>query len=205
MLLIGLTGRAGAGKDSAADIICETIDAARFAFATRLKEEAATAFRIDARIFDRRDIKEVPIRQLALARCTDPAFVAFAGHELGMLGPLKPRAIMQVWGDWKRSQDRDYFVAPANYARLLALNAGRQAMVVTDVRYANEAHWIAHRDGVLWRIDRDGLPPVSSHSSEWSIRELRPDAVIRNDGTLDDLRRAVVDLLGVTLEREARA
>lgn len=205
MLIVGLTGRAGAGKDTAADILCEQVDAARFAFADRLKAEAAAAFRVDARLFSRRDLKEAPIRQLALARCTDEAFVAFAGHELGMLGPLKPRTIMQVWGDYRRGQDRDYFVRPANHARLVALNAGRQAMVVTDVRYPNEAGWIAHRAGVLWKIERAGLPPVNSHASEWSIQELRADAVIRNDGSLDDLRRAVVDLLGVTLEREARA
>lgn len=205
MLIVGLTGRAGAGKDSAADIITSNVDAARFAFATRLKQEAAAAFRIDERIFDRRDIKELPIRQLALARCTEPAFVAYAGRELGMLGPLKPRTIMQVWGDWRRGQDRDYFVRPAYEGRRHALATGRAVMVVTDVRFANEAQWVADHGGVLWKIERAGLPPVSSHQSEWSIRELRADAVIRNDGGMDDLRRAAVDLLGVTLAREARA
>lgn len=205
MLIVGLTGRAGAGKDTAADILCEQFDAARFAFADRLKAEAAAAFRVDARLFSRRDLKEAPIRQLALSRCTEPAFVAFAGRELGMLGPLKPRTIMQVWGDWRRGQDRDYFVRPAYEARRYALATGRAVMVVTDVRFANEAQWVADHGGVLWKIERAGLPPVNSHQSEWSIRELRADAVIRNDGSLDELRRAVVDLLGVTLAREARA
>lgn len=201
MLIIGLTGRAGAGKDSAADVICEQVDAARFAFATRLKEEVAKAFRVDARLFSRRDTKELPIRQLALARCTDPAFVAYAGRELGMLGPLKPRTIMQMWGDYRRSADPGYFVRAAGPARLVALNDNRRAMVVTDVRYSNEADWIQASGGVLWRIERPGLEPVTSHSSEWSIRELRADAVLRNGGTLDDLRRCVIDLLGVTLEQ----
>lgn len=205
MLLIGLMGRAGAGKDTVADLICETTNAGRFAFATRLKEEAAAAFRIDPRIFDRRDVKELPIRQLALSRCTDPAFVAFAGRELGMLGPLKPRTIMQTWGDWRRGQDDGYFVRPAWQAIVEAENANRRALVFTDVRFANEAERVTRSDGVLWRIERSGLPPVNSHASEWSIQELRADAVIRNDGSLDELRRAVVDLLGVTLEREARA
>ena len=203
MLLIGLMGRAGAGKDTVADIVCETIDANRFAFATLLKQEAAAAFRVDPRLFERRDVKELPIRQLALSRCTDPAFVAFAGHELGMLGPLKPRTIMQVWGDYRRSQDADYFVRPAWQAIVEAANANRRALVFTDVRFANEAAKITQRDGVLWRIERAGLPPVSSHLSEWSIRDLQADAVIRNDGSMDDLRRVVVDLLGVTLDREA--
>ena len=205
MLLIGLMGRAGAGKDTVADLICETTNAARFAFATRLKQEAAAAFRVDARIFDRREVKELPIRQLALSRCTDPAFVAFAGRELGMLGPLKPRTIMQTWGDWRRGQDDGYFVRPATLARLQAMNAHRRALVVTDCRFANESDWISSRGGVLWRIERAGLPPVNAHQSEYALRDLRADAVIRNDGSLDDLRRAVVDLLGVTLEREARA
>lgn len=205
MLVIGLMGRAGAGKDTVADIFCEQIDAARFAFADRLKAEAAAIFRVDVRLFNRRDVKDLPIRQLALARCTDEAFVAYAGRELGLLGPLKPRTIMQVYGDFRRGQDLDYFVRPAALARLQAMNANRQAMVVTDVRFANEAKWVAQRGGVLWKIERAGLPPVGSHESEWSIRDLQADAVIRNDGTIDDLRRAVVDLLGVTLDREERA
>ena len=203
MLLIGLMGRAGAGKDTVADIVCSAVDADRFAFATLLKAEAAAAFRVDPRLFERRDVKELPIRQLALARCTDPAFVAFAGHELGMLGPLKPRTIMQVWGDYRRAQDSDYFVRPVWQAIVEAANANRRALVFTDVRFPNEAHRIAHRDGVLWRIERSGLPPVNSHASEWSIRDIHADAVIRNDGSLDDLRRTVVDLLGVTLDRAA--
>lgn len=204
MLVIGLMGRAGSGKDSVADIVCETVNAARFAFATLLKKEAAAAFRVDARLFDNRQLKETPIRQLALARCAEPAFVAFAGRELGLLGPLKPRTIMQVWGDWRRSQDRDYFIPPAAYTRRMAMAGGHVAMVVTDVRFANEAQWVADHGGVLWKIERAGLPPVNSHQSEWSIRELRADAVVRNDGSLDELRRCVVDLLGVTLAKEAR-
>ena len=198
-------GRAGAGKDTVADILCETVDAARFAFADRLKHEAAAAFRVDVRIFARRDVKELPIRQLALARCADEAFVSYAGRELGMLGPLKPRTIMQVWGDWRRGQDRDYFIRPATLARMQAMNANRRALVVTDVRFANEADWITSRGGVLWRIERTNLPPVNAHQSEYALRDLRADAVIRNDGTLDELRRCVVDLMGVTLEQGARA
>jgi len=205
MLVIGLMGRAGAGKDTVADMICETVDAARFAFATALKQEAAKAYRIDPRIFERREVKELPIRQLALERCVDQAFVAFAGRELGMLGPLTPRTIMQTWGDYRRSQSADYFIGAADVARLVADNARRRVLVATDVRFANEAQWIAKCNSVLWRVERSGLPPVNSHFSEYALRDLHADAAIRNDGSLDELRRCVVDLLGVTLAREARA
>ena len=204
MLLIGLLGRAGSGKDTVAAFVRETIDAATFAFATSLKQEASRAFGVDPRLFDERAIKEVPLQQLALTRCTMPEFVDFAS-ELARFDSLKPRTIMQAYGDFRRQQHPGYFLRPAYFAWSDAQTAGRAALVITDVRYPNEAEWVKTHGGLLWRVERTGLAPVNSHSSEWSLRDYPVDATIRNFGSLDDLRRTVVDLLGLAMDREAQS
>jgi dephospho-CoA kinase len=55
--IIGLTGRAGAGKDTVADIIQSVAIVQRFAFADLLRFEAAEAWGIDPRLFQRRDMR----------------------------------------------------------------------------------------------------------------------------------------------------
>ena len=194
MRIIGLTGRAGAGKDTVADIIQSVAIVQRFAFADLLRFEAADAWGVDPRMLE----------QLALRRCTDPAFVHFA-WELSTFGPLKPRTVMQRWGDFRRTADEHYFLSAAVSALNLATERGADALLATDVRYPNEARWITLRGGVLWRVHRPGLAPIGSHSSEVALSDIEPDATIVNDGSLDDLRRRVVDLVGQTLGTDAIA
>ena len=195
MKIIGLMGAAGAGKDTTAEIIAaSTPGVITFAFATRLREEIAAAFGIDARVLTDRALKETPLEQLALRRCTDPGFCSYA-WELSTLNAIRPRTIMQRWGDWRRGQNPDYFLGPAEAARVRAVFSGLELMVVTDVRYDNEAAWVARYSGRLWRVIRPGLPVTSSHSSEHSTSHIHAHAAISNDGSVDQLRRVVVDIL----------
>jgi hypothetical protein len=63
--------------------------------------------------------------------------------------------------------------------------------VVTDTRFALEADWLRGQGGVIWRIERPGVQPVRAHVSELGAEQIRADRVIVNDGSLDDLRRAL--------------
>lgn len=63
--------------------------------------------------------------------------------------------------------------------------------VITDVRLPNEIDAIRERGGLLLRIDRPGVGPANEHITESAWRAYAPDAVIVNDGTLEDLERAV--------------
>lgn len=67
--------------------------------------------------------------------------------------------------------------------------------VVTDVRFPNEAAAIKGRGGFVWRVERPGTEAVNAHSSETALDEYPFDAVIRNDGTLEDLCRRVDEFL----------
>lgn len=62
--------------------------------------------------------------------------------------------------------------------------------VITDVRYPNEAEWIRRQNGKVVRVER--LPYFDNgvgitHASESSVLEVRWDAFIANDGTIEDL------------------
>jgi len=205
MIIIGLMGAAGAGKDTAADLIsaAATAGMARFAFADALRAEIAQAWSIDVRVLLDRSLRDVPLEQLALRRCMDAGFCNYA-WELANFPGLKPRTLMQRWGDYQRSKDLDHFLAPAEAARIRARFDWRGVMVATDVRFPNEVAWVRRNGGILWRIVRAGLQVTDSHVSEHATSDTPADATIRNDGSVDDLRRVVVDELSSLVSHAAQ-
>lgn len=65
-------------------------------------------------------------------------------------------------------------------------------VVFADCRFPNEAAAIKAAGGEVWRIDRPGFVPVNAHPSETALDGFDFDRVIVNDGTVEDLRAAVV-------------
>jgi len=196
MHLIGLVGQAGAGKDTVAGIIGRRLRAPTFAFADLLRAEVSSAYSVDVRLFLDRDLKERPLPELAIGRCGEAEF-RWRHPQLSYTEPLSPRWVMQHWGDMMRERDPERYLWPAVIARAAASTSLADALIVTDVRFQNEADWVDRNGGLLWRIVRQ-LPANanSGHASETGAASLAVDQVIRNDGTLEDLERVVVDMLG---------
>ena len=194
MRIIGLTGAGGAGKDTTADVLCELVPGAmRFAFADALREEIAQAFGVDARMLANPITKQVRFDRLAMRHCADAGFLQYA-WELSLLDALMPRTLMQRWGDYRRASDPDWYLLPALRARLLAVEQQRPMLIVTDVRFPNEARWLRNVGGELWRIVRPGVI-LGRHDSDIALVNEPVDYQIRNDGSIEHLRRVVVDLL----------
>lgn len=61
-------------------------------------------------------------------------------------------------------------------------------VVVTGVRYQNELEWVRSSGGKAIWVARRGYGPINAHSSDNSLGEADFDAILQNDGTLDDLR-----------------
>jgi len=68
-------------------------------------------------------------------------------------------------------------------------------IVVTDVRFPNEAEGIRARGGVVVRLHRPGVGPRNDHPSELALVDYPFDYHIDNDGTIEDLHNEVQRLL----------
>lgn len=106
-----------------------------------------------------------------------------------------PRTMFQLWGtEFGREKIKDsiwFDLADEERAR----NPG-SVMVISDVRFINEAKWIKNDPrGVLISVERpDNKDSIgSTHASEQELGQVKEiaDCVITNDGTLEDLEREV--------------
>jgi len=187
-LLIGLTGYAGAGKETVADRLEAQHHFERAAFADCLKDMLAVL--LEALGADH-------------AHLTEPHLKAAEIPQIG----TSARRLMQTLGtEWgRRMIDRNLWTRTTAH-RLGLDDLPRSApihdrIVITDVRFPEEAAWLESVGGILVRVHRPGLEHMS-HESEAHIIAMRPQHVICNDGSLAILGDRVDDLMH-TLEAAA--
>lgn len=171
--VIGIHGRARSGKDSVGRIIVSEFGGYTYAFADPFKDMlACIGVDLHQPFWDSR--KEVPI----------PEF-----------GPeVTPRMLMQTLGtEWGRkmiSENLWVVVADRNLQRI------GDGMIVTDVRFENEAAWVRACGGFIIHVERPEVTVVRPHSSEFGIQFAKEhDSFIANDGTLDDLKHKVITVM----------
>lgn len=213
-MIIGFVGPRGSGKDTAANILSDLVGGAdKRAFGTRLKEVCEDLFGIPAST-DGPD-KEAPLRDfpressiVALRDADRRVLHRFTEHlgievddELvedfldkrvlaGHYGPrfLTPRYAWQVLGtEVGRMLYADVWV---EYA-LRDVSADR-LVLVTDVRFPNEARAIRKREGKLIRCTYRQVD--SEHASEVLQASIAVDWTLRSR-TLDGLRGELVDIM----------
>ncbi len=76
-------------------------------------------------------------------------------------------------------------------------NPGR-SIVVTDVRFSNEAFWIRNQGGVVIFLESKtrGIYEHGEHSSENGLSAEDVDVIIENDGTIEALHAKLEELKG---------
>lgn len=163
-MLIGLCGAAGAGKNSVAEFLTEFT---QIAFADPLYECVSTITGLPVDRLKDRDVKETVIPRLGKS----------------------PRQLLQTLGtEWGRGT-----VHPEIWIRIAMERAGQHPnVVVTDVRFDNEAQAIVDAGGEVWRIARPGwrclADAAATHLSEAGVSDHLIARTIDNSGSLDDLR-----------------
>jgi hypothetical protein len=180
-MIIGFTGYARSGKDTAAKaLIGETlIDGGKWksiGFADAVKEEVLK--------------RHFGVRMLAEEWGWETAKDLF---------PFV-RPILQYHGMKRRAEDPDYWIKKV----MDVIDAESGNWVLTDVRFENEVKAIHQRGGIIVRIDRPGIKPANNHESETSIDRISCDYVIANDGTLNALAVKVGMILGVEMAHTPR-
>jgi hypothetical protein len=205
MITIGLTGPSGAGKDTVARVLEQRFRIATLSFAKVLKDELLDAFDADESRFFDPALKTVPTDTLTLRNCRDRDFCEFA-WEIGHLAAVTPRTLMERWGDYRRAGNLNYFVERAEQTLgLYERMGGLDAVLITDVRFANEAQMLADVGGELWRVTRPGLVRQSHHRSQHELDNWPVDAEIVNDGSLEQLAKIATDLMLYALGRKEAA
>ena len=173
--IIGLTGRAGTGKDTVRAIL-EEHGFFGMAFADPIRDmlrEMLISSGISDVYMDDRDFKEAIIPELGTSY----------------------RRLAQTLGtEWGRSIRDDFWLqlAGAHMADLQdCAEVFPHNFVLSDVRFQNEADWVRARGGVIWHIQRSAATPVRAHVSESEMENIAFDQLIWNDGSLGDLRNNV--------------
>jgi len=123
-ILVGISGRARHGKDTVADYLVENFNFKKFSLATQLKHIVESSYAVD-----KADIE-----------CKSSHY----------------RSCLQSLGHFMRDlSDKEYWI------KLLTVNPEfvKTAMsghniVISDVRYVNEANWVKRCGGRLWRVER---------------------------------------------------
>jgi hypothetical protein len=125
------------------------------------------------------------------------------------LCPLgKQRTLLQWWGtEYRRSVDPDYWVK--RLAARLEKDKPEIALL-TDMRFPNEMRFVQEYGDAI-KVERRNpdsslyvAPGVIPHPSEEALAHLKDnewDAILTNDGTLDELKDAGVLLFDTLMER----
>lgn len=201
--VIGLTGPMGSGKDTVADLLTTHCGAHKLAFADALRGEISDAFNIETVFLTRRETKEHPLSALAPVHCLDTAFVGrmiiqhqqFNDDVLDLNTPRSPRQIMQWWGtEYRRALEPGYWVRKAaQRIRYMHQTLAARLIVITDVRFDDEAELVRALGGQIWQIKRPGCEVGSTaHVSEVTGEGFEPNQVINNDHDLRHLQQLVL-------------
>lgn len=188
-MIIGLAGRARSGKDTVADYLENLTDGTveRDAFADRLKLIAAKTLGVT---FHPDDVGTEAVRRWA-DHLKQNSEIVVLGPSGNVEAKLTGRKFLQRLGaeGIRDCLDSDVLVDAVPMERDCDL------LILTDVRFPNEAEAVRAAGGQVWEITRPGTV-ADSHASEQRLDRDLVDHVIENDGSLDDLRDRVRELLG---------
>ena len=205
-IIIGLTGLAGAGKDTVADTLVTHAGFRKIAFADALRQEVAGAFRLGgyAHILSERITKERPLALLALWQCQNQDFVNMVSqiedapslYEF-MRQFRSPRHIMQLWGtEYRRAQQPNYWSTKVAMQIAAGIAEGEDRWVITDCRFDNEAQAIRSMGGEVWQVVRPGLVSVEGgHASQTTGDAFEPEAVLHNGSNVPGLMHTTLRAL----------
>lgn len=161
--LIGISGAAGTGKDTLADHLHYGYAYAKYAMAGPMKRMLAAMLQVPYQRWEDRDWKERPL-----------------------ICGKSPRQLAQTLGtEWGREAVHpDLWIAlfRKEWERYKYIPTG---VVISDVRFENEAKMIRELGGVVIIVKREAAGKVAKHKSEMGLRKNTADITIYNDKSIE--------------------
>jgi hypothetical protein len=202
-------GFIGSGKDTVADYLTNFHEFRRESFANSLKDAVAQVFGWDRTMLEGRTKQAREWREQV-----DPWWA----ERLNMPN-LTPRWVLQYWGTevCRRAFHDDIWIASLENK----LRNSKDDVVISDCRFPNEIKSIKDAGGIVirvvrgpepewyqdavnmnsgntnmnWMISKTKMEQLGIHASETAWVGTRFDAVLDNNGTIDDLFAQVKDLV----------
>ena len=208
-MIIGICGFIGSGKDTIADYLVNLHHFRRESFANSLKDAVAQVFGWDRTMLEGRTKQ---------AREWREQVDAWWAQRLG-IPHLTPRFILQQWGTevCRKNFHDDIWIASLENK----LRNSRDDVVISDCRFPNEIRAIKAAGGIVvrvvrgpepewydaavsrnrgpngnstWALSGRRLEQLGVHASETSWVGTKFNAVLDNNGTLEDLYQQVMRL-----------
>jgi hypothetical protein len=209
-MIIGVCGFIGSGKDTIADYLTNFYEFRRESFANSLKDAVAQVFGWDRTMLEGRTKQAREWREQV-----DPWWA----ERLNMPN-LTPRWVLQYWGTevCRRAFHDDIWIASLENK----LRNSKDDVVISDCRFPNEIKSIKDAGGIVirvvrgpepewydaavsmnkgewgnmdWALSKDRIKNLGIHASETAWVGTKFDAVLDNNGTIDDLFAQVKDLV----------
>jgi hypothetical protein len=164
--IIGLTGYAQSGKDTVASILVEKYGYRRIAFADKIRD---FLYGINP-----------------MVACSPTGYlqdlVNLVGWDNAKQEPQVRRLLQDLGISARELLDENIWITTA----LGKVNKDER-VVVTDVRFENEAMMLKLMGGQLWRVKRVGFGPVNEHVSESELDGYKVNQIFVNNGSIEDL------------------
>lgn len=192
--LIGLVGRKGTGKDTAAQGLLEDRRWVRAAFADPLRTVVQAMFLLTDEDCDDRNRKEQP----------------------GLLGVSYRRGMQAVGTELVRNQlatvlpeigTEGFWIQHMRRTIERYWQEGKR-VVITDVRFEDEADAIIELGGLLVFVDRPGVSTLDGHSSETGVDAIiakykAPDMLVRLENILgiEEVQQRLVAIVNPSQHR----
>jgi hypothetical protein len=199
-MFVGILGFIGSGKGTVGDILSD-IGFEKISFASHLKDVTSVMFGWDRNLLEGDTDESREFREEVDTFWSDKLERKFT-----------PRLALQLMGtEVGRNVFGENFWIHSLENKIKDVN---KHYVVTDVRFQNEIDWIRKQKGILIEIERGTSPSwykvaelanndcqhslkvmrdIGIHESEWKwINRQNVDHIIRNDGSLEDLRKNII-------------
>ena len=167
---IGLVGYSQSGKDTVADILVKNYGYTRVAFADK--------------------IREFLYGLNPMVACSPTGYlqdlVNLVGWDAAKQEPQVRRLLQDLGNSARKTIDENVWVTLA----LGNIDVNKR-VVITDVRFENEAMMIKLMGGQLWRVKRVGVGPVNDHVSESELEGYKVNQIFVNNGTIEDLEALI--------------
>ena len=208
-MIIGVCGFIGSGKDTIADYLTNFHGFRRESFANSLKDAVAHVFGWDRTMLEGRTKQAREWREQV-----DPWWA----DRLNMPN-LTPRWVLQYWGTevCRKAFHDDIWIAALENK----LRNSKDDIVISDCRFPNEIKSIKSAGGIVirvkrgndpewyndaadmnagdrcmnWALAKNRMEKLGIHASETAWVGTKFDAVLTNDGTIDELMTKVKDLV----------